>query len=102
MSRVVKVKVLRGIFERLRGLEFREADDANYLFKNCNSIHTFGMKEPIDVAFVGDDGEVLSVIRSVRAGKVLRNRNAKFTIERFASEKPWVEVGLKYKFKEER
>ena len=102
MIKVVEVKVLRGFFERLRGLEFRKTDDLNYLFKNCNSIHTFGMKEPIDVAFVGADGEVLSVSRSVQAGKVLRNRNAKFTIERFASEKPWVEVGLKYTFKEER
>ena len=102
MSRSLKVKILSGFFERLRGLEFREADESNYLFKNCNSIHTFGMKGPIDVAFVGADGEVLSVSRSVQAGKVLRNRNAKFAIERFASEKPWVEVGLKYTFKEER
>lgn len=98
----VKVKVLKGFFERLRGLEFKKPDDKNYLFVNCNCIHTFGMKKLIDVAFVRTDGFVLQVVREVASDKVLKNREAQLTLERFASKKPWVEVGCVYAFEEER
>ena len=102
MSIKVKVKVLKGFLEKLRGLEFRESDDCNYMFENCKCIHTFGMKKPIDVAFVGADCSVLEVSRNVGARRVLKNRNAQFTVERFSSQKPWLEVGTKCKFEEER
>ena len=32
----------------------------------CAAVHTFGMRATIDVAFVGPDGTVLKVVRSMR------------------------------------
>jgi hypothetical protein len=44
------------------------------LIKPCSSIHTFGMRFPIDVAFADADGEVLRVIRDVAPRRVSRCR----------------------------
>jgi uncharacterized membrane protein (UPF0127 family) len=68
--------------QRRRGLLGRsklDPEEGIYLVP-CGWIHTFRMKFPIDVVFLGRDGRVLSVHHSLRPGRlskiVLRARGA--------------------------
>ena len=52
-DRVIELRVLNSWAERVRGLLATDADAAPVLLTRCGSIHTFGMRYPLDVAFVG-------------------------------------------------
>lgn len=41
------------------------------LIKPCSSIHTFFMRFPIDVLFLGDDMKVIKKIESLQKGKII-------------------------------
>ena len=56
----------------------------------CASVHTFGMRERIDIAFVGADGKVVRSDRRVRPGRVLSCPSAVAVVERFS---PYTAVG---------
>lgn len=51
---------------RRRGLAGRDAFDGALLIRGCRSVHTFGMRFPLDVAFCDSD---LVVLRVVRVGR---------------------------------
>lgn len=93
-SPVDRIRVASRFVERLRGLLWH---DRSYLeggmivFPRCRSIHTFGMHEPLDVAFVDEAGLVIEVMRGIAPGRVLSNRAARFVCERFADESRWLE-----------
>jgi uncharacterized membrane protein (UPF0127 family) len=60
--------------KRRRGLLGRDelaADKGIYLVP-CQWVHTFGMRFPIDVAFLGCDGRVLAVNRSLKPNRLSR------------------------------
>ena len=60
----------------------------------CNSIHTFFMRDALDVAFVDAKGYVLSVYRAVAPFRLLKNSRAAFVLERRTRpQEPWVEPG---------
>ncbi len=59
----------------------------------CSSVHTFGMRYSLDVAFVGERGEVLLVCRDLDPGRVCAHRRARCVIERPAREGEWLEEG---------
>lgn len=67
-----RVYVAERFFDRLKGLMgTKELNlDAGLLIKPCNSIHTFFMKFPIDVAFMDKDGQVCYIIHSMEKNKV--------------------------------
>ncbi len=52
----------------------------------CRSVHTFGMRFPIDVAFVDDRARVVRVERSVPPRRVLVERRAFAVVESRAGE----------------
>lgn len=79
--------------ERLRGLLGTDEGAAPVMLLRCGSVHTFGMSYPIDVAFVGERGEVLEVRRGVGPGEFLSSPGAECTIERPANRGRWVEEG---------
>lgn len=56
------------------------ADEALWL-EPCRSVHTWGMRTTIDIAFLDDSGRVLAVHPSVRAGRALRHRGGRVVIE---------------------
>jgi uncharacterized protein len=56
------------------------------LLRPCSSIHTFGMRFPIDVAFADDEGTVLRVIRGVPPRRVVRCPRAAVALEAHAGE----------------
>ena len=78
---------------RLLGLLGRNGFDGVLMLVPCHDIHTFGMSEPLDVAFVAADGTVLESHRRIAPGHRLKNREAAATLERFADETPWLAPG---------
>ena len=57
---------------RLRGLSRRERADAGpgLLIPRCASVHTFGMRFPLDLFFLDREGRVISVRRGVPPRRV--------------------------------
>lgn len=59
--------------ERLRGLLGRDSlfTDEAMLIKHCGSIHTIGMRFPIDLFFVDRSFHVVRIVRNVPSGKMM-------------------------------
>ena len=72
---------MRGLLGR-RGLESGEG----LLLRPASSVHTFFMRFPIDVVFLGRDGEVLKVARRVPPWRTVGCRGAKTVVELPAGE----------------
>ena len=79
--------------ERLRGMLFRDPDDITRLLIPCQDVHTFGMRYPLDIAFISKDGDVLEVHRNVSAMKRLKHKGASVVAERFSKDGEWLEEG---------
>lgn len=78
-----RVHVARGPRARLLGLALMrdlEADRA-LLIPRCRSVHTFGMRFPIDVLFLDAHGEIVRIAEGVPPGRVVRCRGADSVIE---------------------
>ncbi len=68
---------------RLRGLAWRRQppDGWALLFPRCRSVHTFGMRFPIDVVFLDRHGWPIAIQRGVKPGRIVRHRRADAVIE---------------------
>lgn len=78
------VKIADSFFTRLGGLLGKEGLDSGegLIIKPCNSIHTFGMKFSIDVAFVDKNDLVIHIMPSLPKGKTSPIiKGAKYVIE---------------------
>ena len=84
---------LRGVLSRLKGLLGTTNRAAPVALVGCSSIHTFGMRYRIDVAFVGSSGLVLETVDAVPPGRVLSNRRAWITLERPHRRGAWLTRG---------
>lgn len=72
----------KSFWARFRGFMFKKNIDKALLFKHCNSIHTFFMKDNIDVIMCDNNYNVLFFWQNLEKGKViLPKRGVKFTIE---------------------
>jgi uncharacterized membrane protein (UPF0127 family) len=80
----------RGFRQRLLGLAWLRHHDLPeghaLLIPRCSSVHTFGMRFPVDIAFADSDGTVLRVIRGVPPQRVRRCPNAALALETHADE----------------
>lgn len=79
--------------ERLRGLLFTDPDDITRLLIPCRDVHTFGMRYPLDIAFISRDGKVLEVHRNVSTMRRMRHRKASLVAERFSRTGEWLKKG---------
>lgn len=70
-------------FGRLRGLLGREPLPAGHalLLSPCNGVHTFWMRYPLDVVFLGCGGRVLGWREPLRPWRACRHPGAKATLE---------------------
>jgi uncharacterized membrane protein (UPF0127 family) len=59
---LASVEVARSRRGRRRGLLGRDSLDGALLLQPASSVHTIGMRFPIDVAFLDDDGVVLRTV----------------------------------------
>jgi uncharacterized protein len=79
----VRIVVAESWRARLRGLAWkREPPDGwALLFPRCRSVHTFGMRFPIDVVFLDRRGWPIAIERGVRPGRLVTCRRAAVVIE---------------------
>ncbi len=63
---LASVEVAESRRARSRGLLGRDGVDGALLLRPCRSVHTVGMRFPIDVAFCDDDLRVLRVVTMPR------------------------------------
>ncbi|MBM6675724.1 DUF192 domain-containing protein [Olsenella uli] len=89
----LELRVLTTWAARLRGLLGTGPDADPVMLARCPSVHTFGMRYPIDVALVGERGEVLAVRRSVPPRELVSHPEACCAIERPAAAGEWLEEG---------
>ena len=59
---------------RLLGLSFIAHEHAGegLMIPRCRSVHTFGMRFPLDLIFLDEDGRVVELRRSVPPGHIVR------------------------------
>ena len=79
-----RVRVADGWWSRLRGLLGRPplAEGEGLLLTPCTSVHMFGMKYPIDVAFLDPDGRVVAAYHRLPPGGRSRwHRDARSALE---------------------
>ncbi len=86
---VLEARMLGTWAGRLKGLLGTGADADPVLLMRCSSVHTFGMGYPLDLAFIGERGEVLEVARSVGPGRVVSCEGAFCVLERPARDGAW-------------
>ncbi|WP_085831059.1 DUF192 domain-containing protein [Collinsella vaginalis] len=83
--------VATGFVDRLFGMAGRptaaqEGKAVAMAFPRCRAVHTCFMRAPIDIAFIGADGEVLALHRSVPPWRFRSRRGAAAVLERFATQ----------------
>ena len=68
---------------RRKGLLGRDAlaDSHALVLAPCGSVHTFGMRFPIDVLFVGADGCVIKIVEQLGAWRIAGSLQACITVE---------------------
>ena len=68
---------------RLLGLALlrRDRAGAGLLLPRCRSVHTFGMRFPLDLLFLDEEGRVIELRRAVPPGRVIRCPGAMAVLE---------------------
>lgn len=79
-----RVRVAESFWPRLRGLLGRDGVDGAFLLRPAASVHTIGMRFPIDVAYLDEDLRVLAVttMKRYRVGAPRRRARAVLETER--------------------
>ncbi len=77
------VLVASSFRSRLLGLAFlrREHAGPGLLIPRCRSVHTFGMRFPLDVVFLDGEGRAIAWVESVPAGRLVGDRRASAVLE---------------------
>ena len=67
----IDLYVCKSFFSRLKGFMFTRNINRALLFDKCNSIHTFFMKENIDVIMCDKDNRVLFFYKDLSRNKII-------------------------------
>jgi uncharacterized membrane protein (UPF0127 family) len=78
-----EVPIATKLRARLLGLAFLSRNDAGpgLLLPRSRSVHTFGMRFPLDIVFLDGEGKVVELRRAVPPGRVLRCGGARQVLE---------------------
>ena len=74
-NKKINVIIARTFGQRLSGLMSRTNIDYGMLFKKCNSIHTFFMKEDIDIIGLNIDNEIIYKYENLSKNKIIKIKN---------------------------
>lgn len=75
----MKIVIANNFKDKLLGLMFKKNIDYSLLIKNCKSIHTFFMKENIDVLLLDKNNKILDIKRNIKPNKIVIFKNKKRT-----------------------
>ena len=67
----INIKEAKSFKDRFLGLMFKKNINHGLLFKNCMSIHTFFMKEKIDIIATDKNDKIIKVYKNVKPWKIL-------------------------------
>ena len=82
METIPPARVARGFAQRLVGLSWSRRPRAlALLIPRCRSVHTFGMRFPLDLYWLDAEGDVVRVDRAVPPWRVARCARASSVIE---------------------
>ncbi len=78
-----EVRVATTFRARLLGLAHLDLDESGpgLLIPRCSSVHTVGMRFPLDVYFFDGEGEILAARWRVPANRIVSHRGAKAVLE---------------------
>jgi uncharacterized membrane protein (UPF0127 family) len=78
-----RVRIAAGLRARLLGLAglARERAGAGLLIPRCASVHTFGMRFPLDLVFLDAEGRELSRRRRIGPFRIVSDRRAAAVLE---------------------
>jgi hypothetical protein len=93
------IVVMNSFFKRLKGLMFRK-DPINkiYMFPRCSSIHTFFMRQLIDVCILDKDYIVTYKCSSIRPRRILIKKGY-YTLEMPLDTSKYLDIGKQVKIK---
>ncbi len=74
-NKILIIKEANSFAKRLFGLIGQKQINYGLLFKNCNSIHTFLMKEAIDIVALDQDNKIIYLKNNLLPNKILRIKN---------------------------
>ena len=76
----IKLVIANTFFKRLKGFMFKK--NINYCMRfKTNSIHTFFMKDEIDILMTDRNNKILYIFKNVKKNKIIIQRNVYFTYE---------------------
>lgn len=89
----LEARVLTTVAEKLKGLLGTDDGAGTVVLTKCASVHSFGMGYDLDLAFVGERGEVLDVRRGMGPGEVASCGEATCVFERPSAGDEWINEG---------
>ena len=94
----MKIITAKTYMQKLTGLMGKKNINYGMFFPGVSSIHTFFMKENIDVIGLNDAMIVTSIYENVKPNKILILKNANHTLELPKGESKRYHIGQKVKF----
>ena len=70
-DKCINIKDCNTFFTRLKGFMFDKKINTALLFNKCNSIHTFFMRENIDVIMCDKDNNILYYYNNLKKNKII-------------------------------
>ena len=67
----IKIIEAKGFKMRLLGFMFKKNISYGLLFKNCRSIHTFFMKDKIDVILTDKEDNIIKTYKNLEKNKII-------------------------------
>jgi uncharacterized protein len=82
MDKKPNTQVARGFRERLVGLAWARSPRVDaLLLPRCRSVHTFGMRFPLDLYWLDARGEIVRIDRGMQPWRVAHCRRARSVVE---------------------
>ena len=75
----MKIKKANNFKDKLLGLMFKKNIDYGILIMNCKSIHTFFMRESIDIILLDKENKILKINRNIKPNKIIIYKTKKRT-----------------------
>ena len=94
----MKIITAKTYMQKLTGLMGKKNINYGMFFPGVSSIHTFFIKESIDVIGLNDAMIVTSIYENVKPNKILILKNANHTLELPKGESKHYHIGQKVKF----
>lgn len=94
----MKIITAKTYMQKLTGLMGKKNINYGMFFPGVSSLHTFFMKESIDVIGLNDAMIVTSIYENVKPNKILILKNANHTLELPKGESKRYHIGQKVKF----